>query len=396
MRTFTAVLLLLTTAFGSAAAADSQPAPELNAEAAILIELSTKSVLFEKNADETIPPASMTKLMTIHLALNFVKAGTASLNSPVPVSRAADFRSLPPRSSLMFIEEGQKVNLLELLKGLALPSGNDAGIAVAEFLAGSVPEWVALMNHETKRLGMENTSFDDASGLSEKNMTTARDFASFCAFYIEEHPEALEMLHILTKFTYPEAHNIPEGSKSVHGPITQRNHNLLIGRMPGVDGLKTGYIDESGYNLAATAVRGGRRLILVTMGGTGYGSYDGSLKRVIDAVTLFNYGFYGWSIAEPSAPQDRRMRVFGGQEDYIDLNYEAAEAFSIKTERLGSLTFKTKLNEPAFPVKTGDILGSWLLIDGEGQIYRRGDVKAANNCGEGNFFKRLIDSIKKR
>ena len=369
--------------------------PEINAASAILIEAGTETVLFEKNADEPIPPASMTKLMTIHLALGFVDRGTASLDSLIPISRDADFRNLPPRSSLMFLEEGQRVSLLELLKGLALPSGNDAGIAVAEYLAGGVADWVALMNSEADRLGMSSTRFDDASGLSEHNITTARDFASFCAFYIEEHAYAVRELHLLTEFTYPEKHNLPEGRGSVHGPITQPNHNLLIGRMNGVDGLKTGYIDESGYNLAATAELGGRRFILVTMGGRGTGSWDGGLRRVIDAVTLFNYGRYGWMTVTPAAPSDRRMRIWGGAENYLSLDFSPAEPLTLPSEKAQTLGYVTELGDPPFPISAGDEIGSWLLMDRDGVIYQRGRVLAGEDMAEGNIFKRLSDKIRR-
>ncbi|MBI9108640.1 MAG: D-alanyl-D-alanine carboxypeptidase [Spirochaetales bacterium] len=386
---FTAILISAA-AFGQSA----PPPPEINAASAILIESGTGAVLYEKNADSLIPPASMTKLMTIHVALNSIKAGVVTAASLVPVSEAADFRSLPPRSSLMFLEKGQKVSLTELLKGLALPSGNDAGIAVAEFIAGSVSEYVALMNLEAERLGLVNTHFDDASGLSEKNMTTAREFASFCAFYLNKHPEASTELHMLTTFTYPEDHNLPEGGVSVHGPIKQPNHNLLIGRMKNVDGLKTGYIDESGFNLAASAEFEGRRFILVTMGGPGRSSRDGSIRRAIDGAALFNYGFYGWTTFTPEVPENQQLRIWGGEKNMLNLRYSPANTLTVPAPDTGFLELTSEYIDIDYPVKKDSIVGSWKLADRNGSILQSGTINAAEDVQEGNIFKRIIDRIR--
>ena len=231
--------------------------PQVNCRSAVLYDVTSGTLLYEKNADEIIPPASMTKLMSLHLLFNEVDEGHLSLDTLIPVSRAASFKSSPPGSSLMFLEEGQRVTLLELMKGLAVSSGNDAGVAAAEAVSGSLSEFIKLMNSEAVKLGLEKTYFADSSGYSSENQTTARDFANFCMLYIDKHPEALSLLHSLTEFTYPKKANLPPGGKSTHGSITQKNNNILLGSLEGVDGLKTGYIDESGYNIALTAERGG-------------------------------------------------------------------------------------------------------------------------------------------
>ena len=177
--------------------------PELRCQAAILYDLETGQVLYEKNADAVIPPASLTKLMSLHLAYEAVAAGRLAKDQLIPIGSESSFKASPPHSSLMFLERGQRVTLLELMKGLALSSGNDAGVALARAVADSMAAFVDMMNSESLRLGLEKTRFVDSSGYSAKNRTTPREFAAFCRFYIERHPEALEELHSLDEFTFP-------------------------------------------------------------------------------------------------------------------------------------------------------------------------------------------------
>ena len=394
MKKILRLLLILTIPASAVIAAPQAPAPVINAESAILLDFKTGAVLYEKNADSRIPPASMTKLMTIHTALGFIRDGLVEADAPVPISEAADFRNLPPRSSLMFLEQGQKVTLMELLQGLALPSGNDAGIAVAEFLAGSLNDFVQLMNKEAFELGMTQTHFADSSGLSEQNLTTARDYAKFCRIYIEENGKYIERLHLPLSFSYPKPENLPPSGESVHGPITQGNHNLLIGRMASVDGLKTGYIDESGYNFAATAVLGDRRLVLVTLGGPGNNSYDGSIKRALDAAALLSYGFYAWTNYIPQVPESERIAVYGGAQDSMGLVYSPASEILLPTARLDELHYVTELREIKLPVNQGSLVGRWTLMLDDAEL-QSGIITAAETVEKGNIFKRIFSGRRK-
>jgi D-alanyl-D-alanine carboxypeptidase (penicillin-binding protein 5/6) len=174
--------------------------PEIISQAAVLIDAATGTLLYYKNPDEAIPPASLTKLMTMHIALKEVKAGRATLDAvinPPPESWAIN---QPPRSSLMFLAEGQRTNLHDLLLGLAVPSGNDAAVAMALQFAPTVDDFVAMMNREALSLGMTKTHFVEPSGISEFNMTTAREFALFCRFYLRNHPETLQDYHSVLVF----------------------------------------------------------------------------------------------------------------------------------------------------------------------------------------------------
>lgn len=367
---------------------DSAP-PVLTCRSAVLYDLTSGALLYEKNSDEIIPPASMTKLMTMHLAFKAVKEGRLSPEQKIPVSASASFKASPPRSSLMFIEEGQNVTLLELLKGLAVSSGNDAGVAVAEAVAGSVPLFLELMNREAKNLGLEKTFFADSSGYSSLNSTTAKEFARFCMIYIETNPEALE-LHSLKEFTYPTASNIPPGKKSSLGPIRQNNNNVLLGILEGVDGLKTGFINESGYNIALTAERGGRRLLAVTMGGP---SENGILSRAVDGTALLSYGFYYYKTFYPQLPPLKELRIYKGRKKTVPL-YADVPAVTVAREDAAGTAWEITMGSPlAAPFPAGTKAGVARFLGGNGKEILRCDILAREGAERGGFFRRLTDSV---
>ena len=187
--------------------------PVLNCDSAILADYHTGTVLYEKNSTEVIPPASMTKLVVNYIVFKEIEKGNVSLDDYVPVDSDSDFRNQPPRSSLMFLEEGQKVTLRECLTGLAIPSGNDAAVAVAKYISGSVENFIERMNNEMMQLGLENTRFEDTSGYSEKNRTTAAEFLVFVASYLDLFPGSISDFHSLESFSYPKSENIGEGEE---------------------------------------------------------------------------------------------------------------------------------------------------------------------------------------
>src|SRR5574344_1148313 len=255
---------------------------DIAAESAILIDTATGSILFEKNADEIIPPASMTKLVEMYVVFNAVKAGEVTLDDVVPLPKQSWAINMPYDASLMFLAQGQTVTLRELLLGLAIASGNDASVAVAYYICGGMEPFVKRMNDAVQALGLTHTHFVESSGYSEKNVTTAREFASFARVYINTFPEALAQFHSQKQISYPLQRNLPEweqkdGDKQA---VTQYNTNKLLGVLPGCDGLKTGFIFESGYNLALTAKRYGTRFLSVTMKGPGKGTAQGNKYRV--------------------------------------------------------------------------------------------------------------------
>jgi D-alanyl-D-alanine carboxypeptidase len=242
------------------------------AKSALLIEFGTGRVLYAQNADAVYPPASVTKLMTLRLTFQAIRAGRIQLTDKVPIYESASAENpVYQDASLMFLQEGDDVTVQQLMQGMAVPSASEAAVAMAEFLAGSVPSFVAMMNAEAMRLGMTKTRFVDPNGLSDENQTTARDLAVLARCYLQDVPEALPQLHTLKAFQY--------------GSVTQEATNLLLGAYEGADGLKTGFLDTVGYNQISTAVRRGSRLIGIVIG------TRSKRARRNQSAALLDYGF---------------------------------------------------------------------------------------------------------
>ena len=231
--------------------------PYISSLAAILMDARTGTILYEKNGMVPHPPASLTKVMTIHILLNKIKSGELSPDMLVPIPPESWAIRQPSDSSLMFLGPNQKATVQDILQGLAVASGNDAAVAAALLVSGSVEAFAELMNAEADRLGLKTLQFVEPSGYDASNRITAREFAQFLKYYLEEHPESLENLHSIREFSYPRSENLINGN--TQHPIMQYNRNSLLFTYPGADGIKTGFLYESGYNLAATAKKNGMR-----------------------------------------------------------------------------------------------------------------------------------------
>ncbi|HYG57071.1 MAG TPA: D-alanyl-D-alanine carboxypeptidase family protein, partial [Symbiobacteriaceae bacterium] len=259
MKRLTSAATVAATLFGAIclSAVPVQAAPPqltVDVKSAILLDYATGKVLFEKDADAATQPASLTKLMTLHLAYKRIAQGDMKPEDKVTVGTDA-WAAKMPGSSLMFLAPGQNVTVGEIMRGIAIPSGNDAAVALANHVAGSVSAFVDQMNKEAQSLGFKTMHFTDPSGLNPSNMVTAREYAQFARLYIQLHPQALKELHSVVEFRYPLWENLSPEEKigknqGTYQPILQYNRNHLLGQMEGVDGLKTGFIDESGYNIA--------------------------------------------------------------------------------------------------------------------------------------------------
>jgi serine-type D-Ala-D-Ala carboxypeptidase (penicillin-binding protein 5/6) len=378
---------------GSLHRLDPFTVPELSCRSAVLLDALTGEILFAKNPDMIIPPASMTKLVSLHILFEEIAAGNLALNQLLEVPSSADFRSAPPRSSLMFLQEGQRVQLLDIMRGLALPSGNDAAMLVAELLEGSMDAYVARMNREMEKLGFSSIVFADASGYSRYNSATAIDFARFSALYISRYPDSLRELHSIRTFSYPRPENLTGPGQSVYGTITQDNRNSLVGRHPWVDGLKTGYIDQSGYNVALTAGKDGRRLVAVLMGGPGENSRDGDMNRVIDGTNLLSYGFYRFETFKPEAPRLSSLPVVGGVVPYLQLEEIDIAPVSLLHEERSQLRwiFEAEAALRA-PVAAGSLAGKLYLMT-DSRVVQEYPVRAAGAVEKASFFRRLRQAL---
>ena len=306
------------------------PALQVYAGAAVLIDATTGDVLFEKNADQKIPPASLTKLVEMYVVFEAVAAGDVALDDLVPLPPESWAVNLPSDASIMFLEQGQRVTLRELLLGLAVASGNDASIAVAHYVAGSMDAFVERMNQTVSSLGLKNTFFVESSGYSEQNYTTPREFAAFCRAYVERFPFALKEFHSQRTLEYPKPKNLPRGvSREESPPVVQRNTNKLLGALEGCDGLKTGFIYESGYNIAVTAERDGARYISVTMRGPGVGSGEGNIYRVKDGTALMEFAFQAFYPYKASETHEFTVATLGCSQKSVKLVPALEESFSV-------------------------------------------------------------------
>jgi D-alanyl-D-alanine carboxypeptidase (penicillin-binding protein 5/6) len=215
---------------------------------AILTDMTTGRILYTHNADDPLPPASITKVLSLYLADEAIREGRVRPTDPVKISRKAGRTS----GSKMFIQAGSEIPLEELLKGMAVVSANDASVAVAEYIGGNVEGFVKQMNRKARELGMKRSVFKNPNGLPARGqLTTARDMMILASDYLRRFPESLD-LHSQQDYTYHD--------------ITQHNRNSLLRHYPNADGLKTGWVVKAGYHIVATAKRGDTRLIAVVMG----------------------------------------------------------------------------------------------------------------------------------
>jgi D-alanyl-D-alanine carboxypeptidase (penicillin-binding protein 5/6) len=379
----------------SRAAAPVNPAdnvPELASRAAVLMDACTGTVLYAKNGDKPIPPASLTKLMTMHIALKEVAEGRASPDERIPLPRASWATNQPPRSSLMFLAPGQIVSLRELLLGLAVSSGNDAAIAVALRFSPSVADFAERMTAEARSIGLTETYFVEPSGISEHNMTTALEFARFCKEYISLHPEALREYHSTPEFAYPKAGNVAAAYRDQPGTIVQPNRNTLLKTFEGVDGLKTGYIDEAGYNIALTAARLETRLIAVLLGAPA--SDGGDRIRDADSRSLLAWGFTHFKTLKPPAPELTPVRIWKGKANRTAVLLTEDTPFTTLSYRGRNLRWETAFIDPlTAPLEAGSPAGELILLDDIGEL-RRIPLAAAETVPRGNIFKRAWHSIR--
>ena len=370
---------------------------------AILIDAATGSILYEKNADAVIPPASMTKLVVMYVVFQEIATGRISLDDVVPLPPESWAINAPPQSSLMFLAKGQIVTLRELLLGLAVASGNDAAMAVAHYVSGSVDAFVQRMNREMELLGLEKTHFVEPSGYSELNLTTPREFAAFARVYLSRYPESLENFHSQPSISYPQEHNLAEWHKGEgkNQPIFQQSTNKLLEVLPGCDGLKTGFIYESGYNLSLTAQRGKTRFISITMKGPGTGSVEGNRYRVADGTTLMEWAFSCFATHFKQNIKPVSVPVLGGGKNKVSVvpahttPLTVPALFKEQSPSMAASAITTQISIPAYvyaPLQTGDVVGKVTYVLGD-VVLEEVPLIAVTSVEKGNGFKQLVDKL---
>jgi D-alanyl-D-alanine carboxypeptidase (penicillin-binding protein 5/6) len=369
--------------------------PRIDARSAIIIDDATGTVLFAKNPDLPIPPASLTKLITLHVVYNEIAAGRLSKDELVTIDPRDCSPSIPYGSSLMYLRPGMKVSVLDLMRGAAVVSGNDAAYALARRVAGSNEAFSVLMNKAMRDLGFPDMRFVEPSGLSEINSITARQYALFCKRYMELHPEAISELHSLHYIEFPRPEHATAGY-TPKGHIIQYNRNALVLGYEGCDGLKTGYIVESGYNLAATAKRGNTRFIIVTLGGSESGEYGGgAARRSKDGSALLDWGFANFVTEAPDLGVMKPVRAWYGASKELKVVPESSLAITLPLALKDNLSARVVL--PASldaPVAAGTRVGEVVYSSGD-QVLRRVNLVAANDIPKGNVFIIVRDAFGK-
>lgn len=370
------------------------PFGPVDALSAILVDAHSGSVLYAQNADQILPPASMVKLIAMDELLSEVDAGRLSLGQDVPLPPAAWARNAPPGSSLMFLGPGQRASLDELLAGLAVASGNDAAMAAALLLEPSLPSYLSRVNGRLAAEGYTHTRLVDASGYSEFNATTAREFARFALGYTARHPYALGRYHSLREFVYPKPENLLPGHRE--GGVIQSNYNRLLWLMPDADGLKTGTTPEVGFNLAASAARSDRRLIAVVMGVRGDSELSGNDKRAYIARDLLEYGFSAYERIMPELPDPGSVALYGASARSLRLRLDADWAGGLTLPAgLGStLRYEMDAKRRVWgAVDEGAALGELRLYAGD-LLVAKAPLRAAEGAAEGNWLRRLFDWLR--
>jgi len=369
----------------------AQP-PEIRSVAAVLADAETGAVLYAKNPHEEISPASLSKLMTMHLVLKEAAAGRISLDDIVPIGTESWAQSQPPRSSLMFLAPGQIVTLREILLGLAVSSGNDAAVAAALKVAPSVRDFAAMMTMEARRMGLYQTRFVEPSGISEYNMTTAAEFTAFCREYIRLYPNSMAEFHSVPEFAYPTADNVAPAFRDNPRTIVQANRNALLNTLSGVDGLKTGYIDEAGYNIALTAQRAETRFIAVILGAPA--QPGGDQIRDADGSRLLSWAFDNFKTVRPVVGRIEPVRLWKGRANAVEFVTDGPVHFTSPVGRSHALSYSAVINEPLVaPLPVNFPAGYLVFYDEDGEV-NRVPLLTARAYEQGNIFKRFLHSIR--
>lgn len=344
-------------------------------KSAILIEPTTLRVIYDYNSEEKLPPASMTKIMTLLLIMEDIDNGIINMDDMVTISSNAANMG----GSQVFLQEGMQIKVSELIKSVAIASGNDAAVALAEFTSGSTSSFVDRMNQKVSDLGLSNTHFDNVHGLdSETHYSTAHDMAIIASNLIK-HTKILEYTSL-----YEDYLNKPDGTKT-----WLVNTNKLVRYYDGIDGLKTGYTGNALYCLTATGVRNNIRLLSVVMGS------DTSEHRSNDTISMLNYGFNNYrinKIVDKGQVIDNKI-VYKGNIDNVDIITTDEVNDLIKVNEKKEYNYKIDINKLVAPIKYGDVIGSMEIIDNNGNSIKKIDLTVAQDINKqnlGNIFYKLF------
>lgn len=364
--------LLLIPAFVYAEEVDLAP----NAKAAIIVEASTGTILYQKNIHEKLPPASMTKMMGMLLVVESVEKGQINWDDIVIVSENASSMG----GSQILLETGEKMTVDDLFKGVAVASGNDAIVALGEKIAGTEEMFVKMMNDRAKELELKNTNFKNPHGLEEANHYTSAYDISKIALELVKHPKVLEYTGIYEDYL----------RKGTNREFWLVNTNKLVRFNQNVDGLKTGYTKEAGYCLTATASKDGMRLITVVFG------EPESSTRNKETTGMLDYGFSMYSV-EKLLSKDLKVgtiKIYASdKEKYEIVPMKDVNILNNKTQEKRNVTYEINTKTLSAPIKKGEVVGKLKIIENNKTIDEI-DITVKNDVKKANIFKLYLRNIK--
>jgi D-alanyl-D-alanine carboxypeptidase (penicillin-binding protein 5/6) len=382
-------IFLATAASVLFASASPAAAPQFDtpAKVAYLIDLSSGAVLYEKNADVRMPPASMAKMMTTDVAFELIDKGQLPLNKMCTV-RPETWQKWhgPQAGSTMFLSANEQVSVENLIKGIVTLSGNDASVVLAECIAGTEQAFTDQMNALGKRIGLTNSHFGTANGWPDNGVTyvSARDLATLARWEIEHHYKLYKTFYSLPSFTWGK-------TMGAGADITQQNRNPILGKIPGADGLKTGHTDEAGYGFTGSADQNGRRLIEVL---AGMASWN---ERVTESTRLMQWGFNAWQ-AKPLFKAGEKVgtaQVQMGSDSEVPLVAPRDLAVTVPAGlATGATHMKVRYQGPiAAPITKGQEIAQLVITTGDTppQIV---PLVAGEDVGKAGFFGRIWAGFK--
>jgi D-alanyl-D-alanine carboxypeptidase (penicillin-binding protein 5/6) len=343
-------------------------------DSAILLEVETGQVLFEKNADRKLPPASITKIMSLLITMEKLEEGSISLDDKVTISRYAQSMG----GSQIYLKANTQVELEKLLKAVTIASGNDASVAIAEYIAGTYSNFIAMMNDKAQELGMNSTNFVNSTGLPDPNhYSTARDI-SIMAKELSKYPQVLEWASIWT-----ETIQLPNRKAMLV------NTNSLINKYPSMDGLKTGHTQEAGFCLASTAKKGDTRLISIVLQGETLTEREESTTRLLD------YGFNAFSKRKIAAAGDQIQNIpIAESANKVAVGEVASDLYvMVQKGQEKDISQEVKVKDSlTAPIEKGGVLGELTVYNGE-KIISTVDVVAAAEIERANIITRMWRKI---
>ncbi|RZF65938.1 D-alanyl-D-alanine carboxypeptidase [Sphingomonas populi] len=369
------VLAMLVVQPGLAAA----PQFDTPAPVAYMEDMSSGSILYQKDADRRMPPASLAKMMTVYVAFDLIKKGELKLDQQFEM-QPETWKKWHSQGSTMFLSAGEKVSVADLLYGIVTLSGNDACVVLAEGISGTEPAFVERMNRDAEKIGLKNSHFGTSNGWPDGGVTyvTARDLAALAKATITNYPDLYKKFYSRTDFTWGK-------TLGAGAAIKQENRDPLLGRVAGADGLKTGHTEEAGYGFTGSAIQNGRRLVMVL---AGLGTYG---QRAEESVKFMNWGFRSWQ-AKPIARKGKKVEtaeVQLGTSNHVDLVAGKDLTATLPAGVGSEMTLKVAYDGPIkAPIKAGQHIAD-LVVTAPDMPTQRLPLVAATDVAEAGFFGRV-------